>query len=61
MKIEIAVDSNEADEFANWLNNHGHEANVGTSTGNYIDGEHTANDPELQETLNDLWDEYCNP
>ncbi len=59
-KIEIAVDHTEADEFCAWLNEQGHSATVGTSTGNYVDGEWTSSDADASEILNGLWDEYCN-
>jgi len=59
-KIEIASDHAEAEEFVSWLNNQGHDALIGTSTGNYIDGIWTSTDPEMSEIMNGLWGEYCN-
>jgi hypothetical protein len=59
-KIEIAVDTTEADEFCAWLNEQGHDATVGDSTGNYIDGVWTSSDEQANTILGDLWAEYCN-
>ncbi len=59
-RIEIAVDTIEADEFAAWLNSQGHNATVGTSTGNYVDGEWTSASEEAIEIMRVLWEEYCN-
>ncbi len=60
MKIEIAVDHHEADEFASFLNGEGHDAHVGESTGNFIDGVCTSHDVDASDELNKLWDWYCN-
>jgi len=59
-QIEIAVDTVEADEFAAWLNANGHDAKVGNSTGNFIDGVRTSTDNDANETMRALWDAYCN-
>lgn len=58
--IEIAVDATEAHEFAAWLNEQGHDAQVGNSTGSYIDGQWTQADQEASNILNALWDSFCN-
>ena len=58
--IEIAVDNNEASEFMEWLNKNGHEATIGKSTGNYVDGECTSNNEYANRIMNELWEEYCN-
>lgn len=58
-KIEIAVDTERAEDFAAWLNAQGHDAHVGTSTGDYIDGEWTSADEQANEIMQDLWDGYC--
>jgi len=58
-KIEIAYDTPEAEEFAAWLRAQGHEANVGATTGNLLDGVSTANSYEAQQTINALWESYC--
>lgn len=60
MRIELSIDTHEASEFAAWLNAHGHDATVGASTGNYVDGVWTSSDAEASDALNRLWDEYCN-
>ena len=61
--IEIAFDAcgteEAAQEFAAWLNEKGHDAKVGNSTGSYVDGRSTSNDEEAREIMNNLWDEFC--
>jgi hypothetical protein len=59
-KIEIAVDHLEGSEFVAWLNKNGHDAAIGSSTGNYVDGEWTSSDDDANQILNNLWDKYCN-
>ena len=59
-KIEIAVDTTEAKQFCNWLKKQGHDASVGSSTGNYVDGEWTSGNDEADEIFRDLWESYCN-
>jgi hypothetical protein len=56
--IEIAVDHVEGAKFCAWLNAHGHQASVGRTTGNSVDGVST-NDAEANDILTALWDEYC--
>lgn len=62
--IEIAFDScgteEGAHEFAAWLNEKGHTAKIGNSTGSYVDGRWTCSDEEAREIMNSLWDEFCN-
>ena len=59
-KIEIAVDHHEGSKFVAWLNKNGHDAALGSSTGNYVDGERTSSDDDANQILNTLWDKYCN-
>ena len=59
-KIEIACDTPEADEFSEYLNKQGHDADIGTSTGNYIDGIWTSGDITANRIMNNLWIDYCN-
>lgn len=49
----------EEEQFAEWLNKHGHTATVGHSTGSYVDGKWTQHDEAAQELMNKLWDQYC--
>jgi len=58
-EIEISIDTAEAAEFAAFLNEKGHVAHVGTSTGSYVDGSPTS-DAEASEIMNNLWEAYCN-
>lgn len=57
-QIEIAVDADEAEQFAVWLNAQGHSATVGNNTANYVDGTPTT-DEAANETMRALWDAYC--
>lgn len=59
MKIEIAVDNIEAKAFSAWLREQGHEATVGNSTGNYVDGVWTSADENANDIFSELWDSYC--
>lgn len=59
MKIEIACDAVEATEFVEWLQGRGHDAIVGETTGNFIDGVHTSSSINANDILADLWAEYC--
>ncbi len=54
MKIEIAVDHHEADEFASFLNGEGYDAHVGESTGNFVDDVCTSHDVDASDELNKL-------
>jgi hypothetical protein len=54
--VEIACDTEEAEQFAAWLRDQGHEAKVGRSTGTYINGQR---DAETDEIAGRLWSEYC--
>jgi hypothetical protein len=62
-KIEIAVDTPESEQFCAWLNAQGHDARVGNSTGNYIDGVlchgRQDDDGEAGTAMNSLWTAYC--
>lgn len=59
-KLEISNDTPEAEQFCAWLNAQGHDARVGNSTGNYVDGEWTSSSAEANSVMNALWDAYCN-
>ncbi len=58
--IEISIDNDEGQQFADWLNSQGHDAKVGNSTGDYIDGVWTSHDNDANEIMNALWSRYCN-
>lgn len=53
--IELAVDHEESEQFKEWLNKNGHNAIIGTSTGNYVNGLNGFFSSEL----NRLWNDYC--
>ena len=57
-KIEIAVDSEYSQEFADWLNTKGHVAFVGRTTENFINGVCTADDNHANEIIRQLWEEF---
>jgi hypothetical protein len=59
MEFIIASDNPEAEAFAEWLEDQGHSAEVGNSTGNYVDGVWTSTDDDAAQTLNALWESYC--
>lgn len=58
--IELAIDTEDANAFADWLRARGHAVQIGRSTGSYIDGAWTSADCEANEIMRDLWDAYCN-
>ena len=57
--VEISCDNDEGEEFAAWLISQGHTAEVGRSTGSYIDGVWTSHDHEASDIMRSLWDSYC--
>lgn len=57
--FDIACDHHEAADFAAWLNKQGHDATVGDSTGNYVDGSCTDHDPGADEVMACAWNDYC--
>ena len=57
--VEISADNDEREEFAAWLISQGHTAEVGRSTGNYIDGGWTDHDHEADDIMRSLWEAYC--
>lgn len=58
-EIELAWDGVEAEEFAAWLRDKGHDAWLGRSTAAYLDGRWTSYDEEASDIIGQLWDEYC--
>lgn len=58
-RIELAYDTHEAEEFAGWLREQGHDAFIGDSTGTFIDNYHTDSARKYNTILRNLWDEYC--
>ena len=60
LNIIISRDSDEGKQFAAWLQQQGHTASIGSSTGNYINGAMTSSDAEASETMRMLWNSYCN-
>jgi hypothetical protein len=58
-KISIAIDTTEADEFLDFLKKQGHDADINTSTGNYVNGIRTSTDECAKEIMNSLWVKYC--
>jgi uncharacterized protein CbrC (UPF0167 family) len=59
-EIEIAYDACEAEQFCDWLIAQGHNASIGRSTGNYVNGMWASADTEANEVMNELWSAYCN-
>ena len=58
-EIEVAFDTEDGKGFVVWLNDQGHDAKIGSTTGNYIDGEWTSESIAKSDILKALWDEYC--
>ena len=57
--IEVACDNPEGEDFVEWLIAKGHDAVLGDSTGDYVDGVWTSTDNEAAEIMSNLWLEYC--
>ncbi len=63
--IEIGTDSCDGHEeaFRDWLNERGHLAHVGRTTGSYVDGVWTSESSDegrhANEVLNSIWSKYC--
>jgi hypothetical protein len=49
---------NHAIEFCDWLNKQGHDAKIGTSTRNYIDGYCTSHNDDMNMVMNEFWNEF---
>jgi len=58
-QIEVSCDSNEGEEFVTWLKAQGHDAKLGTSTVDYVDGV-SATDNDVNEIMTGLWEAYSN-
>ena len=62
-KIEVAFDAcgdqESLDQFVEWLNEIGHDAKAGNTTGSYVDGRWTSTDSDANQIMNSLWDEFC--
>lgn len=59
-KIRVAVDTEEGRQFVDWLNGQGHEAVLGTDTGDHVNGVWTSTDISAQAIMTALWIKYCN-
>lgn len=59
-RVELACDSPEPEQFAEFLRNLGHDVTIGRSTGNYVDGEWTSTNLDARAWLNAQWIAYCN-
>ena len=64
MRLELAINTIEAEQFRDWLIAQGHDTRVGNSTGDYIDGVmcggRNDDDGEARAVLGALWEQYCN-
>jgi len=60
-KFNITIDCglDEGSEYAAWLNEQGHSATVGNSTGSSVNGRPTGPNPWAREISNSLWSMYC--
>jgi len=57
--IEVSRYSYQSAPFVDWLNDHGHDASLGNTTGNYIDGVSTSHDWSANDIMTVLWESYC--
>ena len=58
--IEIAVDMDEAEAFRDFIIKQGHNATIGKTTGNYVDGAWTSTDSGADLIFWELWRDFCN-
>lgn len=54
MNIKISNDTPDAERFSEWLKTQGHDARVINSSGNYVDGDRTSCNAEVNIALNAL-------
>ena len=59
-EIKVACDTEECEQFVEWLNEQGHSAEMSNSSGNYINGLWTSVHEIADEIMRRLWSEYCN-
>ena len=57
--VVVSTDTESGDQFVEWLIEQGHDAALGNSTENYIDGACASSDENASMTMNTLWNEYC--
>jgi hypothetical protein len=57
--IEVAYDNEDCSGFVAWLNEQGHEAKMGGTTGSYVDNDWILGCCEANNIFNALWDVYC--
>ena len=59
-RLEVACNTLQGAEFVQWLNEKGHDAKLGNSTGDYVNGEITSNqEAPAGEIMRSLWTEFC--
>jgi hypothetical protein len=56
-RIEVSGETPEGADFVAWLNEQGHDAKLGRTSGDYVDGVGT-NNIEANEIMRTLWEEY---
>ena len=57
--IEIACDIDEGEAYLAWLRAHGHTARIGSTTGTFLNGFHTAHHGAARRVSEQLWNDYC--
>jgi len=60
MEIELAGDTPDGDKFVEWLTKKGHDARIGTTDGNFINGVNTSSDDIVAIKMHDFFEEFCN-
>lgn len=58
-KIVISCDTPDAEQFCDYLNALGHDAEIGDSTGNYVDGTWTSADETANAIMRQMWVDFC--
>jgi hypothetical protein len=58
-KIEVSQGTDCGDEFVAWLNEQGHDAEMSSDTGNWVDGSLSDCDDAGNSIINKLWEEFC--
>lgn len=57
-RIELAVDHCEAEQFEAWLNQNGHDAEIGSTDTSFVDGEPSYCE-DAGRVMSELWEAYC--
>lgn len=56
--IMVSCDHEDGQRFVEWLQEQGHTARLGATTGSFVNGYRTT-EPEAQQVMTELWEAYC--